>query len=404
MAHYIYKARKQDGEVYESDANATDRYEVYRLIRDAGDEAVSVTERSEKRLPNFSFSNLFKRIKTIEKIHFARNLGSMLQAGLSLTRALSVLERQASNSGLRSVLQALISDINEGKTFSDALDKRKKIFPPLFISMVHAGEQSGTLAESLKVISSQMESSYSLEKRVKGSLMYPAVILFTMITIAILMFIFVVPTLLKTFTELNVKLPLSTQIVLFISDLIKNQGIFVLIAFCVFAGSLYAWGRSASGKRTLHGFYMRIPIIGPLVQEVNTARTARTLSSLLSAGVDVVESVNITAGVVQNVHFKNVLVQASDAIKKGDLMSTVFGRYDKLYPVFFGEMLGVGEETGKISEMLHSVAEYYEDDVDRKTKNMSTVIEPFLMVIIGAGVGFFAISMITPMYSLVNAI
>lgn len=160
----------------------------------------------------------------------------------------------------------------------------------------------------------------------------------------------------------------------------------------------------ALGKKIIHAVLLKIPIIGTLVQEVNTARTARTLSSLLSSGVDVVESMNITSGVVQNVYFRVVLQQAGEAIKKGDLMSKVFSQHEKLYPVFFAEMLSVGEETGKIGEMLSGVAKYYEEDVDQKTKDMSTVIEPFLMIVIGAAVGFFAVSIISPMYSLVNAI
>ena len=149
---------------------------------------------------------------------------------------------------------------------------------------------------------------------------------------------------------------------------------------------------------------LKLPIVGSLVQEVNTARTARTLSSLLSAGVDVVESVGITAAVIQNVHFRAVLTAAQEAIKKGGLMSTVFEADEGLYPVFFAEMLAVGEETGKVDEMLLNVAAYYENDVEQKTKDMSTVIEPILIVTIGAAVGFFAISIISPIYSLVNAV
>jgi type IV pilus assembly protein PilC len=270
--------------------------------------------------------------------------------------------------------------------------------------MVHAGEQSGTLASSLKSAASQMESSFSLERRIRGALMYPAVIMIAMIGIAILMFIFVIPTLLKTFTDLNVPLPFTTQIVLDISNIVQHQGLFVLLGIVVVVVGYIWWSRKPSGKNVIDAILLKIPVIGTLVQEVNTARTARTLSSLLGSGVDVVESLNITAAVVQNVHFRAVLTKASDTIKKGDLMSKVFSEHEKLYTPFFVEMLSVGEETGKTGEMLQGVAHYYEEDVDQKTKDMSTVIEPFLMLMIGGAVGFFAISMITPMYSLANAI
>lgn len=407
MAHFIFKAKRPSGEVYANERDAADRFELYKLIREGGDEAIEVREvkGSKSGLRKISFGGKAGgRIKMADKINFARNLGAMLQAGLALSRALSVLEKQSSNKTFKSILTDLMAEINKGTTFSESLAKHPKTFPPLFISMVHAGEQSGTLADSLKIIATQMENSYALERRIRGALMYPSVIIAAMVLIAILMFIFVIPTLLKTFTDLHVELPFTTKVVLAISNAIQYKGLYVLIVVAAVTVSIFRWSKTPGGKKFLHMFYLKIPTIGSLVQEVNAARTARTLSSLLNSGVDVVESVNITAGVVQNVHFKKVLVQAAEAIKKGDLMSKVFSQYTKLYPVFFAEMMSVGEETGKISDMLHGVAIYYEDDVELKTKNMSTIIEPFLMIIIGAAVGFFAVSMISPMYSLVNAI
>ena len=184
----------------------------------------------------------------------------------------------------------------------------------------------------------------------------------------------------------------------------QHDGIFLAIALIIALAAFIWWSRKPSGKQVIHAAMLKIPVIGSLVQEVNAARTARTLSSLLQSGVDVVESVSITKDVVQNVHFRAVLDKAGEAIKKGDLMSKTFDEHAKLYPAFFSEMMSVGEETGKMGEMLMNVAVYYEDDVQQKTKDMSTIIEPILMIVIGAAVGFFAVSMITPMYSLVNAI
>lgn len=406
MSHFIFKAKKTSGEIYSSEKDAADRYELYKLIREGGDEIVEVKEKSSMRSLHLqaSIGSIFKHVKMIEKINFARNLGSMLEAGLALSRALSVLERQSHNKTFKGILGDLITDISQGSTLSDAMVKHPKVFSQLFISMVHAGEQSGTLAESFKVVASQMEKSYTLERKVKGALIYPGVILCAMVIIAVLMFIFVVPTLMKTFTELNVPLPLTTRIVLGISNIFQHYGLLVVAVMIVFSVLASWWSKSVNGKNIIHAAILKIPIIGSLVQEVNTARTARTLSSLLSSGVDVVESVNITSGVIQNVHFRAVLEKARDAIKKGDLMSKVFAEADKLYPVFIAEMISVGEETGKTGEMLIGVAHYYEEDVEQKTKDMSTVVEPFLMIVIAAAVGFFAVAMISPMYSLVDAI
>jgi type IV pilus assembly protein PilC len=297
-----------------------------------------------------------------------------------------------------------MSSVNKGSSFSESLSKHPKVFSPLFIAMVKAGEESGTLAQALKSVSAQMASSYALESRVRGALMYPGVIITAMIIIGIMMFIFVIPTLMKTFEDLSLDLPLSTRMILGLSTLIREHGLILLLVILVIGLGIYMWSRKPVGRKFVHGFLLRIPVIGTLVQEVNAARTARTLSSLLSSGVDIVESVNITSSVVQNVHFRTVLTEAAEVIKKGSLMSKVFAGYERLYPVFFTEMISVGEETGKMGEMLGNVATYYEADVEQKTKDMSTIIEPVLMIVVGAAVGFFALSMIAPMYSLVDAI
>ena len=404
MSHFVFKARKPTGEVYKSEKDAADRFELYRLIRESGDEIVSVSEKSAHHLKTGASLSMFSHVKTLDKINLARNLGLMLEAGLALSRALSVIERQSKNKTLKDIISDLIANISKGMTFADALALHPKVFPPIFVSMVHAGEQSGTLASSLRSAATQMDSNYTLERRIRGALMYPGVILCVMLIIGILMMIFVVPTLLATFTSLNVALPPTTQFVLDASDLVQHQGLILLAVVIILAVGMWWWSGKASGKKVFHKLYLDLPIIGPLVHEVNAARTARTLSSLLASGVDVVESVKITGEVVQNVYFRAVLLEAQEAIKKGQLMSKVFEANEKLYPVFFAEMLSVGEETGKIDEMLVNVAHYYEEDVEQKTKDMSTIIEPVLIVTIGAAVGFFAVSIIQPIYSLVNAV
>jgi type IV pilus assembly protein PilC len=235
-------------------------------------------------------------------------------------------------------------------------------------------------------------------------MMYPAVILSAMFLIGILMVTYVVPTLLKTFSDLHVQLPLSTQVILWVSNLLRDHGIILLCGAIIIVAGIIFWTKHPQGKRVVHYLILKIPVVGEIVKEVNTARTARTLSSLLSSGVDMVDAVKITGEVVQNVHYKKILAEAQEVIKKGDPISKTFSENEKLYPVFLAEMMSVGEETGKIGDMLLGVAVYYEDDVEQKTKDMSTIIEPVIMVLIGAGVGFFAIAMISPMYSLVNVI
>jgi len=402
--HFIYKSKKPNGEIFTGDKEAKDRFEFYRLLRQAGEEIISFKEIEGDKRHGFAINSFLGKIKTIEKINLAKNMGLMLDAGLPLSRTLIVLEKQSKNPKLKKVLNQIMDDINSGSTLSDALKKHPKVFPQIFISMVHAGEQSGTLSISLKSIATQMENSFGLEKRVKGALIYPAVIVSLMVIVAILMFIFVIPTLLKTFTDMKVDLPTTTKIVLGISNVISHQGIFVLLGLIIIGFIFYSWAKTNSGRSIIDRLILKLPIIGLLVQEVNSARTARTLSSLLKAGVDVIESMSITNEVVQNVHFRKVIDKVTESVKKGDPISRIFADATDLYPIFFAEMVNVGEETGQLSGTLEEVAKFYEADVDEKTKNMSTIIEPVLMILVGGAVGFFAVSMISPMYSLVNAI
>jgi type IV pilus assembly protein PilC len=401
MSHFTYRAKKANGDVYKGERDANDRFELYKMLKESGEEVYEVKESGGSNIFNKGINiniPFLGSVKTQEKINFAKNLGSMM------SRALSVMERQTKNKELKRILSELQSSINSGKTLSQSMGQFPKVFSPLFVSMVSAGEQSGNLANSLKIVGDQMEKNFALQRRVRGAMMYPSIILFAMVLIAILMLTFIVPTLMKTFTELKVELPAPTRMVLFASDLIRNHGLIVLAVFLLMLVGIYYMSKKESGKKILHLVVLKLPVVGNLVKEVNSARTARTLSSLLTSGVDVVESVRITKDVMQNVYYKDVLEKAAGAIEKGEPVSKVFTSSTNLYPIFLGEMISVGEETGKMGEMLLGVATYYEEDVDQRTKDMSTVIEPFLMVIIGGVVGFFAIAMISPMYSLVNVI
>jgi type IV pilus assembly protein PilC len=349
-------------------------------------------------------NNMFGKIKTQEKIIFARNLASMIEAGLSVTRALAVMEKQTKNKKLKTLLQDLSEDISKGQSLSESMKKKPEMFSTLFVSMVRAGEESGHLSESLKVVSLQMEKSHTLAKKVRGALMYPAVIVSIMILIGGLMLVYMVPTLTATFEGLGVDLPASTRLVITLSDFLRGNFLLTFLGLVALVVGTIASSKSKKGKRILDTVVLRLPIIGGVVKEINAARTARTMASLLSSGVDIVVALGVTEEVLQNSFYKEVLSEAQKKIQKGEPMSEVFVRYENLYPIFVGEMMSVGEETGKMADMLLGVAVFFEDEVDQKTKDMSTLIEPFLMVLMGIAVGFFAISMLAPTYSLVENI
>ena len=249
-----------------------------------------------------------------------------------------------------------------------------------------------------------MEKSYLLTKKVRGALIYPPVIILVMIVIAILLLIFMVPTLTATFEGLGVELPLSTRILINSSNFLVEHTLAVLVAVMLLVFSIVLFLRTKMGRHLVDNVSVRIPVIGGMIKEFESARTTRTLSSLLSSGVEIIVALDVTIDVLQNHLYKDVLRQVRMAVEKGEPMSAVFIGHDYLYPVFVGEMVSVGEEIGKISDMLMSVANYYEEEVDQKTKDLSTIIEPVLMIIIGIGVGIFAVSMLAPTYSLVDYI
>jgi len=404
MAKFTYKIKNKEGEIFERTTAAKDKFELYNQIRRDGFEVIEVHEGSGKRFSLERFNELFGAVKEHEKVILTRNLGAMIEAGLSLTRALSVLERQTKNQKLKMVLSGINGDIKAGANFHTALKKFPKVFSPLFVSMVFAGEESGKLAGALKLVGAQLERTYTLKKKIKGALIYPGIILVAMVVIGVLMLIFVVPTLTQTFEELGAELPASTQGIITVSNFLVEHTLLALLIPIMIGVLIFYVLRTRKGKRAFHYILLHIPIIGELVKEIHAARTTRTLSSLLSSGVEIVTALSITGEVLQNSYYRDVLVRAENDVQKGTPLSGSFTDNEHLYPILVGEMISVGEETGKLPDMLLRVAEFYESEVEQKTKDMSTIIEPFLMIIIGTFVGFFALSMIAPIYSLSESI
>ena len=249
-----------------------------------------------------------------------------------------------------------------------------------------------------------MDGMYKLKNKIRGAMIYPAVIISIMIVIGVLMLVFVVPSITATFKDLKVQLPFITKALIFSSDFLKNNFIISLLTVIILCVIVYFLSVSKRGSRLIDKVLIKMPVIGELVRETNAARTARTLSSLLSSGVPFAESILITSEVVQNSYFRDILTEARVKVEKGETISSVFLTKTNICPIFVGEMMSVGEETGSLPSMLMEVADYYENSVDQKTKDLSTIIEPVLMVIIGAAVGFFALAMITPIYSLMDSI
>jgi type IV pilus assembly protein PilC len=404
MTDFAYTAEK-DGARYHGTLAAPDRFAVYQKVREEGGKIISITS------PEVGFIGTFKKLSArfssvgpYEKVIFARTLASMLTAGLPLSRALSISERQAQNDKLKSVLATIGDEVRKGSTFHDSLSKFPTVFPGLFVAMTKAGEESGNLPGALKNIAEQMDRTYKIKKQVRGALMYPSVVLVAMAGVGYMMMTQVVPSLKKTFEEVGAKLPSTTRALISISDALVNNTLLVILGVAVFVFGVYTLFNTERGKRWSDFAFMYFPVIGPMIKEVNTARAARTLSSLSAAGVDIIRSLAITKEVVQNTYFRAEIAKAEVAVTKGEPLSATFTSKDSVFPMLFGEMIAVGEETGSIADMLGKIAVFYEEEVEQKTKNMSTIIEPIMMLFIGGGVGVFAVAIISPIYGITQNI
>ncbi len=348
--------------------------------------------------------DIFGRISEHDKIIMYRNLASMLEAGLPLTRALSVMHRQTKNNFFRKILSELGENVKKGASLSDSLNKFPKIFNTLMISMVKSGEESGNLVGALQVTAEQMEKTYLLKKKIQGAMVYPGFIIAAIFIIGFFMMIYVVPVLTNTFKELEIELPMTTQVIIGISDFLQNNFVAFLIFILFFITFVIWFFKTATGKKLLDFVVIKTPGISTLAKEINSARATRTLSSLLSSGVSFMRSLDITKDVIQNSYYKEVLDKAMKNTEEGLPISKVFAENQELFPTFVSEMMQVGEETGEFGQMLVQVANFYENEIDQKMKSISTIIEPALMIIVGAAVGFFALSMISPIYNLAGTI
>ncbi|MFZ2556043.1 MAG: type II secretion system F family protein, partial [Minisyncoccia bacterium] len=298
MAKFSYTAEKAGGEVYKGIAQARDRFELYEVVRREGGRIISVEEDTKGSVFSLRYWN--SKITTVpeyEKILFARNLGTMLSAGLSLARALAVIERQSKNPRLARVVSEISSAVRRGESLHSALGHFPNVFSKLFIAMTRAGEEGGQLSQALVVVSDQMERMYVLKKKIRGALLYPIIIVVAIIGIGSFMMVSVVPTLAQTFEEMSAELPASTQAIISVSNFLVEYTVVALALVVILFGALYAGGRTVPGRRFKDFVSLRMPLIGPIVKEVNAARTSRTLASLLSSGVDVITALDIVSDV-----------------------------------------------------------------------------------------------------------
>lgn len=328
----------------------------------------------------------------------------MIRAGVPLARALSILSLQTKSRSFKKVITELTEEVRSGMSLSTSMAKRPSIFPELAVAMVGVGELSGNLEKNLEEVAIQMRKDFELKRRVRGALILPAIILTALIGVTILMLTVVLPKLITIFEESDIELPLATRMVVGITGILSRYGFWVaLVAVAVIIG-LVALLKSDKGKRTFHLLALRMPIVGEIMRKINLARFARTMGSLLGSGISIVKAIEVSSGVVGNVTYRAALLTASTEVKRGTNLHSLLSQHPLLFPPLVTQMVGVGEETGTIETVLHDLADFYEAEVEEILRNMASILEPVLTLMLGLGVGGIALAIIQPIYTLITQV
>lgn len=405
MTLFLYTAKHNEtGESVSGSMESESREVLARTLRSQG-YIVTFIQEKKKRSFSLAFLNtLFGSVPLKEKMVFARNLSVMIESGLPLVQAIEGLQEQTQNKTFQRILEEVKTSIHEGNSFADALAKHPRIFSDLFVNMVRVGELGGDLDRVLVIVATQLEKEHALISKVRGAMIYPSVVLVAMIGIGIIMLTYVLPQMLGVFKDMDAELPPTTQAIMRLSEALQNHSIMVGIGFFAFLIFGRFFLKTNYGKRTLSWIVLRVPVVRNLVIKVNCSRFARIYSSLLRSGVGVIEALEIIERTLGNAYYKDAIREGREQIQRGMELSKVIAERPFIFPVLVKQMFQVGEQTGKSEEILLRLAGFYEDEVDQVTKNLSSVIEPLLMLVIGSAVGFFAIAMLQPMYSVMNSI
>jgi len=400
-----YTAKSYSGEIKSGQISIKDERELANQLRTEGFVLTSFNEVEEsgKKIKINFLDRLFS-VPLSEKMMFTRNLSVMISSGLPISKALKNLVNQTKNKKFIKVLNTILEDVQAGSPFSDGLERFPAIFNELFVNMVRVGEVGGNLEEVLEILANQLERDHDLLRKVRGALVYPAVIVVAMLGIGVLMMIYVVPQITKIFTDMNVELPALTKFVINLSNVLVKYWWIAIIIFIAAVIGIKVFLSTSVGRKVWGFIIIYIPLIGKIVIKINCARFSRIHSSLLKSGIPVTKALEILSRTLNNFYYQRAFNRAVEGVQKGVNLSKIIYAEKKIFPVLVPQMIEVGEETGKTEEVLAKLAEFYEEEVSQITKNLSSIIEPILMLLIGGAVGVFAISIIQPMYSIMDNI
>jgi len=360
--------------------------------------------RDKRRLLGSLNPNI-SRITRRDKIVFTRSLHTLLEAGIALDQALHIIIEQTVNETFKKVVDNLYASVQKGETLHKALGNNRKYFSPFFISLIRVGEETGNLDGSLLHLLEQQENDDELITKVRGSLIYPAVIITAALIIATLMMIFVIPQITSILTEYDIELPLTTRILIYVSDFMATYGLLVLpTAFIAGFVGFRAMVSTPVGKRRWDSLKLRLPLVKKIVIDFNLAKFSRAMHALLMSGMSMDDALQLAAGVTGNVRYQEAILHGAKFIRKGIALTDVLVGYPVLFPALTCRMIEVGEKTGKLDHMLDRLARHYEKSVTNTLQNLSTIIEPILLLIIGVFVGLLGIAILTPIWNFADSI
>ncbi|MDP1689010.1 MAG: type II secretion system F family protein [bacterium] len=343
---------------------------------------------------------LFVRLPLKEKILFVNHLSIAVRSGMTLTQGLNMIKIQTQSRSFKKVLDIIIADVESGTFLSASLEKFKRTFGNLFINVVRVGEASGTLAENLKYLSDEMKKSYEIRKKIRGAMLYPLIVFTVAILISVGLVVFVVPKFVAIFAQQKAALPLPTTILINISNFLRDDWMYaigIMLGIIVLFRILL---RVQFTHYYIHRTLLMLPILGTIMIKFNMSSITRILALLLNSGVKIVEAITITSDTNDNLVYKRALEVSADYSKRGEYLSKYFSTRSDLFPLIVTNMIAIGENTGNLVENLRYLAGFYEEEVDDFSKNLSSIIEPFMLVILGGIVAFIALSIILPIYQL----
>ena len=401
MPIFEYTAKTKDGQSVSETVEAASRESLGSALRARGLLPTSIREKSQGL--SFDFARLMKsvrRVSLLEKLTFINNLAVTMKAGLPVSRALQVLTKQMPNAYFREVIGQIAHNVESGKTLSESMAAHPKVFSPIVVNMVKVGEGSGELDSTLEYLGKQIARDYNLIRRTRGALIYPGVVLGVLVIIGYLMFTYVLPKLTVAFKEFDTELPALTRVIIKLVDIFSRYSLLVALLMFGLAAGFWFWRRTPSGRAVLHKLFLVLPVIGSIVKKINLARFTIIMSGLLRSGMPIVEALKVTGETMGNLYYRAAVLEASDKVKIGVDLVTALEKYPKLFTPMVTQMIAVGEESGTMEKVLGEVANFYETEVDDTVKNLSAIIEPVLVIVIGAIVGVLAVGLIMPIYNI----